>query len=91
MMKMECDNSIMLGLLRESSQCKILKETENIVERELSFYNMDRIVIHEKKMESSIDWKVIDQNGKQLNYHEVVQLFALANLGRQVRVFCQAD
>ncbi len=85
----------MKGLCEESTDCKILKETENHVERELIFQNFFqdsciKFKVVEDKIEDSTIWKVFDEAERELSYLEVVQLFAFVNLKRHMNDSCQA-
>jgi hypothetical protein len=96
MIKAHYDDSIFRGLCEESADCKILNESKNHVEKELvfqDFFENDSVKLKmvEDQLEDLTTWKVFDENEKELSYVEIVQLFALANLKRQMKESCTAE
>ena len=89
-----CDESIILGLYRESDVCNTLEENETLRKKELIFENFQesniKFKVVEDHLSDHITWKVFNEKGEELTYAEILSFFALANLKRQMKERCQA-
>ena len=90
-----CDESIILGLYRESDVCNTLEENEKRLQKELIFENFQessnvKFKVVEDHLSDHITWKVFNENDEELTYAELLSFFTLANLKRQMKERCQA-
>jgi hypothetical protein len=89
------DESILMGLYRESDVCNTLEENEKLRKKELIFENFQdsenvKFKVIEDHLDDQVQWKVFNEQGEELTYIELLSFFTLANLKRQVKERCQA-
>ena len=74
---------ILLGLFRESTSSKTIKETSDLIVKEIKF--RDKVyILHESVKNHIYEWSILD-NGVELTNEEIINLYAYNNLKRQMQ------
>jgi hypothetical protein len=94
-MTVNYDESLLMGLYRETDVCTTIEEGENGQKKELIFENFQesqnvKFKVVEDHLDDQVTWKVFSEHGKELTYIEILNIFTLANLKRHVKERCQA-
>lgn len=94
-MTVNYDESLLMGLYRETDVCNTLEENEKGRKKELIFENFQELQnvkfkVVEDHLDDHVIWKVFSEQGKELTYTEILNIFTLANLKRHVKERCQA-
>ena len=78
------DNGILAGLYRECDLVEKIEESSYSLKKNMKF-GEETFVLIEQLVEKQLIWKIYNSKGEQLSREDVVNLYAIANLRRQMK------